>query len=228
MAGFETCGIYPFNPQMISDDKLKTAMAHMAQTFDNDSSSESSDGDNDPDVSNIVNAHLPQAEADHYQVDLDQIDFIDHLQFSNQTNFSKKSNSMLQSNDQLQFNGQFNFVLSQSDEPPRNQPMSSAAAIQIDNTVSFSPAPSQTFDFINTAIRSTIMNTRTSSQKKAQKRRLIGLSGACITSEEAVAHLEAESSAKQQKIEDREERRRLSEENRIERERVVEMKRADR
>ena len=39
VAGFETCGIYPFNPQMISDDKLKTTMAHMAQTFDNDSSS---------------------------------------------------------------------------------------------------------------------------------------------------------------------------------------------
>jgi hypothetical protein len=67
---------------------------------------------------------------------------------------------------------------------------------------------------------------RPQKQSQGKKRKIVGNAGACLTSDEAVHLLQSESAAKRQKLEETAERKRISEEKRVERERETQVKRS--
>ena len=92
--------------------------------------------------------------------------------------------------------------------------------------LSNSPPPSSIdAHFVNSIVRAAIDKSRPEKSKSAPKRKLVGNSGACLTSDEAVAHLRADSDAKRQKLDDAAAKKRMAEQKRMEKERDMEARR---
>jgi len=105
--------------------------------------------------------------------------------------------------------------------------LSSISRISITQTSTSSQSSAQSIDveFVNSVVRETLSSNRPQNQAKTIKRKLVGNSGRCLTSDEAVEQLQSEAEAKRQKIAEAGERKRESEERRAAKERENELKR---
>ncbi len=94
--------------------------------------------------------------------------------------------------------------------------LSSISRINITQTSTSSQSLAQSIDveFVNSVVRETLSSNRPQNQAKTIKRKLVGNSGRCLTSDEAVEQLQSEAEAKRQKIAEAGERKRESEERR--------------
>ena len=196
VAGFEASGLYPLNQNAISDEKLKKCI-HQANIIDEpENNGEDYGGDDGEDK-----------DGDDDGDDVGECELVAHGNVSEDGEYGRDDDDGDDGGDGGDGSNSF-----YSQDKATNRARSQIVITKRTNIAE---------QFVDQSLRAVISSQQNNNTQKKRKR-LIGPSGACITSQESIAILELESQSKKQKLLDIEVKKKEREEKKLENERKKE------